>query len=255
MESRPAAPSSATGFAALDAALGIGGLPRGRIVELFGPPSSGKTTLALQIVAHCSKNGATAAWIDAEHVFDPAYAAALGVAVEALAAGAARIRPSRRWRSRANWPRPARWICWWSIPRRRWFRRLELETGIGESGPGCRAACWRPGCAGWPRRSRRTGRRRAVPQPDALRMEPSGGERETSAGGPPLKLYAAVRIALGPAAGRRVRFRILKNKAAAAFAEGELGWNRARDSRKARKTALSARLTAKKPRKTGLFCA
>jgi RecA/RadA recombinase len=56
-------------------------------------------------------------------------------------------------------------------------------------------------------------------------MEASGGEAETSAGGAPLKLYAAVRIALGPGAGQRVRFRVLKNKAAAAFAEGELEWN------------------------------
>src|SRR5579872_2116126 len=69
-----------TGFPSLDAALG-GGLPRGSIVELFGPPASGKTALALQIAAHAQSQAATAAWIDAEHVFDAAWAAALGVKV------------------------------------------------------------------------------------------------------------------------------------------------------------------------------
>src|SRR5664279_2723343 len=72
-----------TGFAVLDSALG-GGLPRGSIVELFGPSSSGKTTLALQIVAHAQTNGAIAAWIDAEHVFDATYAFGLGVRVEEM---------------------------------------------------------------------------------------------------------------------------------------------------------------------------
>jgi RecA/RadA recombinase len=57
------------------------------------------------------------------------------------------------------------------------------------------------------------------------RLEPSGGETETTAGGPPLKLYAAVRIALGAAGQRRVRFRVLKNKVANAFVEGDLRWN------------------------------
>ena len=74
----------ATGFAALDAALGIGGLRRGGIVEIFGPSSSGKTTLALQIAALVQSQGFTAAWIDAEHAFDATYAAALGVAIERL---------------------------------------------------------------------------------------------------------------------------------------------------------------------------
>src|SRR3954454_24880772 len=82
MQSRPADSVIATGFTALDAALGVGGFPRGRIVELFGPPSSGKTTLILQTVAQLQKQGSTAGWIDAEHSFDPAYAASLGVATE-----------------------------------------------------------------------------------------------------------------------------------------------------------------------------
>src|SRR4051794_33956814 len=84
MQSRPAAPPLSTGFAALDTALGTGGLPRGRFVEVFGASSSGKTTLALRIVAHLQQGGGTAAWIDAEHAFDARYAAQLGVAVERM---------------------------------------------------------------------------------------------------------------------------------------------------------------------------
>ena len=73
-----------TGSMALDAALGIGGLPRGRIVEIYGPESSGKTTLALHAVAEAQKRGGEAAFIDVEHALDPVYARALGVDVDAL---------------------------------------------------------------------------------------------------------------------------------------------------------------------------
>lgn len=73
-----------TGALTLDAALGIGGVPRGRVVEIFGPESSGKSTLALHIVANAQKNGGTAAYIDAEHALDPTYAARLGVNIDEL---------------------------------------------------------------------------------------------------------------------------------------------------------------------------
>lgn len=73
-----------TGALTLDAALGIGGVPRGRIVELFGPESSGKSTLALHMVANAQKNGGVAAYIDAEHALDPAYATRLGVRIDDL---------------------------------------------------------------------------------------------------------------------------------------------------------------------------
>ncbi|HWH40633.1 MAG TPA: recombinase RecA [Usitatibacter sp.] len=68
-----------TGSLGLDMALGVGGLPRGRIVEIYGPESSGKTTLTLQVIANAQKNGGTAAFIDAEHALDPQYAQRLGV--------------------------------------------------------------------------------------------------------------------------------------------------------------------------------
>ncbi|MBI6874980.1 recombinase RecA [Clostridium aciditolerans] len=73
-----------TGCLDLDIALGIGGVPRGRVVEIFGPESSGKTTVALHIVAEAQKSGGTAAFIDAEHALDPAYAKNLGVDIENL---------------------------------------------------------------------------------------------------------------------------------------------------------------------------
>ena len=73
-----------TGSIGLDLALGIGGLPRGRIVEIYGPESSGKTTVALHCVAEAQKMGGTAAFIDAEHALDPVYAKALGVDIDSL---------------------------------------------------------------------------------------------------------------------------------------------------------------------------
>src|SRR5580658_6829670 len=73
-----------TGSLGLDIALGIGGLPRGRVVEVFGPESSGKTTLTLQVVAEVQRAGGTAAFVDAEHALDPSYAEKLGVNVKDL---------------------------------------------------------------------------------------------------------------------------------------------------------------------------
>ena len=77
-------PAIPTGSLGLDIALGIGGLPTGRIVEIYGPESSGKTTLTLEVIAQCQKMGGTAAFIDAEHALDPIYAGKLGVNVDEL---------------------------------------------------------------------------------------------------------------------------------------------------------------------------
>src|ERR1700679_716178 len=73
-----------TGSLALDIALGIGGLPRGRVIEIYGPESSGKTTLALHVVAEAQKKGGIAAYIDAEHALDPIYARKLGVDIDEM---------------------------------------------------------------------------------------------------------------------------------------------------------------------------
>ncbi|MGN6124159.1 MAG: recombinase RecA, partial [Sphingomonas oligoaromativorans] len=73
-----------TGSLGLDIALGVGGLPRGRVIEVYGPESSGKTTLALHVIAEAQKNGGTAAFVDAEHALDPVYAKKLGVNIDEL---------------------------------------------------------------------------------------------------------------------------------------------------------------------------
>ena len=77
-------PAISTGSPAIDIALGIGGVPRGRVVEIFGPESYGKTTLTLHIIAEAQKKGGTAAFIDAEHALDTGYAKKLGVKVDEL---------------------------------------------------------------------------------------------------------------------------------------------------------------------------
>ena len=83
-QERPNVPAISTGSLGLDIALGIGGLPKGRIVEIYGPESSGKTTLTLQAIAEAQKLGGTAAFIDAEHALDPGYAEKIGVDVDNL---------------------------------------------------------------------------------------------------------------------------------------------------------------------------
>jgi len=96
-----------TGSLSLDIALGIGGIPRGRITEIFGPESSGKTTLCLHMAAEAQKLGGTVAFIDMEHALDPAYAAKLGVNIETCSFRSP-IPVSRRWRSRKRWYAPVR---------------------------------------------------------------------------------------------------------------------------------------------------
>jgi len=90
--------SISTGAINLDAAIGVGGIPRGRVTEIYGPESSGKTTLCLHVVANAQKAGGTAAYIDAEHALDTDYAIKLGVDVENLLVSQP-TPASRRWRS------------------------------------------------------------------------------------------------------------------------------------------------------------
>jgi len=92
-----------TGSLGLDLALGIGGLPRGRVVEIYGPESSGKTTLCLQVVAEAQKLGGTCAYIDAENALDPTYMQKLGVKVEDLLIS----QPSRPQSRPRHWSAPA----------------------------------------------------------------------------------------------------------------------------------------------------
>jgi recombination protein RecA len=211
-----------TGFVALDGALGMGGLPRGCLVELFGP-SCGKTTLALQVAAHLQKQGSTIAWIDADHAFDALYAVKLGVEIERLPVvepetAEEALEIARRLAISGAVDLVVVDSAAALVP------SLELETGIGASGPGLHSRVLASGLRRLALAVTKAGASVLFLNQTRGRPEPSGGEAETSAGGPPLKLYAAVRIALGPGGRRQVRFRVLKNKAATAFVEGDLMW-------------------------------
>jgi recombination protein RecA len=210
-----------TGFSSLDKALGIGGLPRGRIVEIFGPASCGKTALALQIVAHLQSSGGAAAWIDAEHAFSAKFAGALRVNIGRLPV----VTPD-------STEQACEMAC-----RLAESRVLDLividsaaalipeveQANIGLHGGGLHSRALGSALRRLAPLAARTGVAIAFLNQIRIRPDAGAGEVETSAGGPPLKLYAAARIALA-AAGRSVRFRIVKNNLAAAFASGVLEW-------------------------------
>ena len=217
----PAASVIATGFAALDAALGTGGFPGGRVVELFGASSTGKTTLALQMIAHAQSVGLTAAWIDAEHAFDPAYAAMLGVAIDRLPV--AKPESAEQALEMVRQLAASLAVDLLVVDSAAALTpRLELETGLGEGGRGLQSRVLASGLRNVAGIVARTGTVVVFLNQLRSRPEASREESETTAGGPALKLYAAIRISLDARAAGRVRFRVLKNKAAAAFGEGEL---------------------------------
>ena len=125
-----------TGSLALDLALGIGGLPKGRIIEIYGPESSGKTTLALHVLAQAQKAGGEVAFIDAEHALDIGYARALG-----------RTPASRRLRSPRRSCAPARSTSSWSTPSRRWCRARRSRARWATALSVCTRASCRKRCA------------------------------------------------------------------------------------------------------------
>ena len=98
-----------TGSLSLDLALGVGGIPKGRIVEIYGPESSGKTTVALHMVAEVQKQGGIAGFIDAEHALDPIYAKNIGVILMSFIFPSRTVE-SRRWKLQRRWCVPEQWI-------------------------------------------------------------------------------------------------------------------------------------------------
>jgi recombination protein RecA len=228
MEAGPVQPGSAaipTGFASLDRALGGGGLPRSYITELFGPSSSGKTTLLLQTIAHLQTSGLAAAWIDADRSYDPAYAAQLGVLVERL--------PVAQPEAAEHALEIARQLAGSGavdllvvdsaaalVP------SLELAAGIGQSALGLHSRVLASGLRKLARAVAKTGTAVVFLNQTRSRLDESGGDAETSAGGPPLKLYAAVRIALCASGAGQIGFRVLKNKVSEGSPEGRLEWLR-----------------------------
>jgi len=218
--SRKGAAGLPTGFAQLDRALGVGGLPRGRISEIFGPPSCGKTALALQIVAHVQRCGGAAAWIDAEHAFSPAFGVQLGadmsrlpVATPDSAEQAGEI--TRRFVASGALDLVVIDSAAALVP--------ELETGTMIGSSGLQSRVLGSELRKLSVAAARSGASVLFLNQVRIRMDRAAGELETSAGGPGLKLHAAARIALA-ATGRTVRFRIVKNSFGAAFATGNLRW-------------------------------
>lgn len=215
-----AVPAIPTGFRALDGMLGAGGLPRGCIVEWFGPPACGKTTLALQTVAHLQRNGSMAAWIDADRTFDPGYAAALGVTLERL--------PVARPESAEEAMEMARQLLGSGAvdllvvdSAAALAPSLELEAGISDTLAGLQSRVLAAGLRRFCFALRRSASAALFLNQSRVRPD---GEMETSAGGPALKLYAPVRLAFRPENGSHLRLRALKNGASEAFRCGVLDW-------------------------------
>lgn len=209
-----------TGIGPLDDAMG--GLPRGRVIELFGPPGTGKTTIALQAVAAVQRSGGAAAWIDAERSFDPSYAAQLGVTTEGLPV--AQPESAEQAFEIARQLALSRAVDLLVVDSAAALvPEVELQTGIGESSRGIHTRALASGL----RRlaaALRTGGAAAL----FLNQTRASEHAETSAGGAPLKLFAFARISLRGASHRRIRFRVLKNKAAEPYREGDLRWESGR---------------------------
>ena len=137
---RQSVDSIPTGSIALDLALGVGGIPRGRITEIFGPESSGKTTVCQHVIAEAQRRGGVAAFIDVEHALDPGYARACGVNVDELLVSASRTPASRPSRSPRPSSAPAASTSSSSTPSRRSCRarrsRARWATASSASRPG-----------------------------------------------------------------------------------------------------------------------
>jgi len=221
--------SISTGSLSLDIALGIGGVPRGRIVEIYGPESSGKTTVALHVVAQAQKNGGSVAFIDVEHALDPEYAAALGVNIDemlvsqpdtgeqALEIAEALVRSNA-----------IDAIVIDSVAAL--VPRAEIEGEMGDSHVGLQARMMSQAMrklAGF------IGKSNCVAIFINQLREKIGvmyGSPETTAGGRALKYYASVRIDIrrietlkvgGEMIGNRTRAKLVKNKVAPPFREAE----------------------------------
>jgi len=218
---RPAPPIS-TGFRVLDAVLGVGGLPRGRIVEWFGPPSCGKTTLALQTAAHVQRSGLVAAWIDADRTFDPGYAAALGVALDRLPV----VRPesTEEAMEMVRQLLESRGVDLLVLDSAAALTpSLELGSGLSDSIVSLQGRVMASGLRKLCVPLRRSEAAAVFLNQDRGRIDGAG---ETSAGGPALKLCAPVRLALEAGNRPGLRLRALRNHAAAAFESGVLAWRK-----------------------------
>src|SRR5438309_556709 len=218
-----------TGAISFDAALGVGGFPRGRVVEVFGPESSGKTTIALQVIAEAQKAGGLAAFIDAEHALDPAYAKKLGVDVDNLLI------------SQPDYGEQALEIAEALVSSRAidvlvvdsvaaLVPKAELEGEMGDSHMGLQARLMSQALRKLTGIVSKSGTClvliNQIPETIAVLF----GHPETTTGGRALKFYASVRVDIRRIAaikegdaviGNRTKVKIVKNKVAAPFREAE----------------------------------
>ena len=218
-----------TGSLSLDAALGIGGVPRGRIVEVYGPESSGKTTLALSIVAEAQAQGGIAAFIDAEHALDPIYAARLGVDIDELLI------------SQPDTGEQALEICDMLVRSNAvacivvdsvaaLVPRAEIEGEIGDTTVGLQARLMSQALRKLAGSLSKSNTTCIFINQLREKIGVAFGNPETTTGGRALKFFSSVRLDIrrvetikehGDAIGNRVRVKIVKNKCAAPFRQAE----------------------------------
>ena len=218
-----------TGAIALDAALGIGGLPRGRVIEIYGPESSGKTTVALHAVANVQKAGGVAAFIDAEHALDPIYAAKLGVDIDQLLV------------SQPDTGEQALEIMDMLVGSgavdivvvdsvAALVPRAEIEGDMGDSHVGLQARLMRQALRKITGRLSATGTTAIFINQLREKIGVFFGSPETTTGGKALKFYASVRIDIrrietlkdgANPIGNRTRAKVVKNKMAPPFKQAE----------------------------------
>ena len=218
-----------TGSIALDAALGIGGIPRGRVIEIFGPESSGKTTLTLHILACAQKKGLTAAFIDAEHALDPTYAARLGVDIDNLLVSqpdtgeqALEI-TDMLVRSKAVGIIAVDSVAA-LVP------RAEIEGEMGDQQVGLQARLMSQALRKLAGTISRSGSCVIFINQIRMKIGVMFGNPETTSGGRALKFYSSVRLDIrrigaikegGDTTGNRTRVKVVKNKVAPPFKQAE----------------------------------
>ena len=219
-----------TGSLALDLALGVGGLPRGRIVECYGHESSGKTTLALHVVANAQKAGGTAAFVDAEHALDPGYARKIGVDLDNLIV------------SQPNSGEEALTICEQLVKSgavdvvvvdsvAALTPQAEIDGEIGDAHVGLQARLMSQAMRKLTRTLAQTNTHCIFTNQVREKIGVMFGNPETTPGGKALKFYASCRLQVqrigaiktkdGQVVGNRTRVKVVKNKVAAPFTEAE----------------------------------